>query len=177
LPHVRLLRACCCRYAKAGSSDDEDAFTGVGSGVFPRFLQDTLVNIRSTRGASRGEAEKANNQFARRRRDALRELLRAAASKGVLPWGTTHLADFAEHPKDATETTAIFIDLDEDLEGDSEFNPIDLEQLKSPQPPQPQPPQPLQSMAGGLEDGGGGDGKDARATADWENAASLLNWV
>ena len=75
-----------------------------------------------TRGAPKREAEKANNAFARQRRDATRELLCAAASKGVLPFGTTQLADFAE----GTVEAAVFTDLDEDLEGDSEFNPIDL---------------------------------------------------
>jgi hypothetical protein len=42
----------------------------------------------------------------------------------ALPWGTTRLAHFAEG-RDSSEA-AVFINLDEDLEGDSEFNPIPI---------------------------------------------------
>ena len=61
----------------------------------------------------------------------------------------TQLADFAQESQGGVQA-AVFIDLDEDLEGDSEFNSVDLTQQKPP---------------------------PKRATADWENAASLLNWV
>ena len=132
--HVRWLL---CRYAKDIDDEDEESFgIGVGSGTFPDFLRGELVNIRSTRGIRRSEAEKANNEFARRRRDALRQLLRAAARRNVLPWGTTRLGHFADGRDDSKATA--FIDLDEDLEGDSEFNPIELE----PEPPHPKPTQP-----------------------------------
>ena len=68
------------------------------------------------------EAERRDNAFARERRDALRELLCAGARKGALPWGTTCLADF---DADGTGAEAAeFIDLDEDLDRDSEFKPI-----------------------------------------------------
>ena len=40
----------------------------------------------------------------------------------MLPWGTTQLADFAQESQGGVQA-AVFIDLDEDLEGDSEFNP------------------------------------------------------
>ena len=53
---------------------------------------------------------------------ALRELLRAAAAKELLPWGTTRVAEF--HVDEATAPAAEFVDLDEDLAGDNEFNPI-----------------------------------------------------
>ena len=67
-------------------------------------------------------AERANNEFARERRDALWKLLRSAAGKGLLQWGTTQIADF--HADQAAVQPLAFIDLDEDLEGDSKFNPI-----------------------------------------------------
>jgi hypothetical protein len=121
LEAMSCLRAGDCRYVCA--IDDEESL-GVGSGVFPGFLQGELANIRSTRGTSRSGAERANNEFARRRRDTLRDLLRAAARRGLLPWGITRLAHFAEG-RDSSEA-AVFINLDEDLEGDSEFNPIPI---------------------------------------------------
>eukprot|EP00966_Prymnesium_polylepis_P071295 1656409-Prymnesium_polylepis.1 len=68
------------RYAKA-IDDDESMGLGVGSGVFPDFLRGNLINIRSTRGTARSDAERANNEFARQHRVTLRELLRAAARK------------------------------------------------------------------------------------------------
>ena len=52
----------------------------------------------------------------------MRTLLRAAAHRGVLPWGTTRVADFSADNVGAE--AADFIDLDEDLAWDSEFNPI-----------------------------------------------------
>ena len=101
---------------------------GVGSCTFPSFLQGDLVNLRTTRGASKGTASKDNNEFARRRRDALRHLLRAAARRKVLPWGTTKLAAFAaDQEKAKGESPVTFIDLDEDLEGDDKFNPVVIE--------------------------------------------------
>ena len=74
------------------------------------------------RGIALKEAERQNNAFARERRDTLRELLRAGARKGALPWGTTRMADFSADEVGAE--AADFIVLDEDLAGDSEFNPI-----------------------------------------------------
>eukprot|EP00966_Prymnesium_polylepis_P125444 2900401-Prymnesium_polylepis.1 len=47
----------------------------------------------------------------------MRTLLRAAARKGALPWGTTRLVDFSQDADKASASVA-FIDLDEDLEGD-----------------------------------------------------------
>jgi hypothetical protein len=91
-----------------------------GSRTFPDFLRDELTNLRSVRGRPRAAAEVANNAFATRRRDALRELLRAAASQGRLPWGECRLADFGA----AGSTDAVFIDLDEELEGDNMYHPI-----------------------------------------------------
>eukprot|EP00966_Prymnesium_polylepis_P333196 7388670-Prymnesium_polylepis.1 len=67
---------------------------GIGSNNFPEFLQDALVNLKSVRGSEKAAAEKANNQFATKRRDALRTLLRGAARRGVLPWGESRLSDF-----------------------------------------------------------------------------------
>ena len=52
----------------------------------------------------------------------MRKLLRSAAGKGLLQWGTTQIADF--HTDQAAVQPLAFIDLDEDLEGDSKFNPI-----------------------------------------------------
>ena len=109
-----------CRYVAA--SDDEGCLTALGSGTFAEFLRGGCVNLRSMRGFDLKQAEKANNEFARERRDALRDLLRSAAGKGLLPWGTTRIADF--HADQAAVQPLAFIDLDEDLEGDSEFNPI-----------------------------------------------------
>eukprot|EP00966_Prymnesium_polylepis_P137886 3186400-Prymnesium_polylepis.1 len=47
----------------------------------------------------------------------MRTLLRAAARKSALPWGTTRLVDFSQDADKASASVA-FIDLDEDLEGD-----------------------------------------------------------
>ena len=54
----------------------------------------------------------------------------------MLPWGTTQLGHFADG-RDDLKATAL-IDLEEDLEGDSEFIPIHRE----PEPPHPKPTQP-----------------------------------
>ena len=70
------------------------------------------------------QAERANNELARERRDALRELLHAAALRGLLPFGTTRVADFSSDSIGSPE--AGFVEVDEDLEGDTEFNPVML---------------------------------------------------
>ena len=95
---------------------------GLGSGTFPEFLRGDCVNLRSVRGVAAKEAERLNSSFISKRRVALRTLLRAAAHRGVLPWGTTRMADFSADEVGAE--AADFIVLDEDLAGDSEFNPI-----------------------------------------------------
>jgi hypothetical protein len=114
----------CFRYVAQGNQvvNQEESVMGLGSGTFVEFLRGGLTKLRSMRGAARRSAEQSNNEFVKERRVALRELLRAAAAQKLLPWGTTRVADFdADHvPAPAAE----YVDLDEDLEGDSEFNPI-----------------------------------------------------
>ena len=101
----------------AMGDDDDCIHGGVGSQTFPELLRGDLTNLCSLRGVALGEAERANNSFAMQRRDAMRTLLRAAARKGALPWGTTRLVDFSQDADKASASVA-FIDLDEDLEGD-----------------------------------------------------------
>ena len=65
------------------------------------------------RGNARKEAERHQRRVARLRRDALRELLRAGARRGVLPWGHTSMAEFAVDGMDVDGV--VYIDLDEEL--------------------------------------------------------------
>ena len=66
-----------------------------------------------------------NNAFACKRRDMLRNLLQAAARKGVLPWGMlTRLSDFDKDSNGSNEQS--FVDLDEDLEGDYSIDGVAL---------------------------------------------------
>jgi hypothetical protein len=119
---VACLTACPPLLRYVALRDDEDSLMGLGSVTFPEFLRGDCVNLRSVRGVASKEAERSNSSFITKRRDALRTLLRAAAHRGVLPWGTTRVADFSADNVGAE--AADFIDLDEDLAGDSEFNPI-----------------------------------------------------
>ena len=96
----------------------------LGTRTFPAFLvSDGMQDLRKVRSLERKPAEQQQRHVARQLRDALRELLYSAAQLGALPWGTVHIADFAASGK---VQAAQFIDLDEDVEGDSEFNPINL---------------------------------------------------
>ena len=46
------------------------------------------LNLMTLRGSARQTAERSQRRIARQLRDALRTLLRSAAQKGALPWGT-----------------------------------------------------------------------------------------
>jgi hypothetical protein len=96
---------------------------GIGSRTFPAFLRGDLINLRSTRGAAHKEAERTNNAFWKKRRDSLRTLLRAAARKKMLPWGESRLTHFNVEGTRSADA-AVFINLDEQLEGDSKFSAI-----------------------------------------------------
>lgn len=93
----------------------------LGTRSFATFLPgDDLRDLRSVAHAKRAEAERKHRRFAQRRRDALRLLLLSAARYGALPHGRTRLADFDSSGK---VTQTVFINLDEDLPGDNEFDP------------------------------------------------------
>ena len=100
----------------------------LGTCTFPALLVgEGMQDLSKVRPASRAPAERQQRRIARRRRDALRELLRRAARLGALPWGKVHIADFSESGEVLTTADA-FVNLDEDLPGDSEFNSINLDQ-------------------------------------------------
>jgi hypothetical protein len=87
--------------------------------TFPAFLQAELPNLRLLRGTPLTEAERRQRRFATQRRDALRELLRGAAQKGLLPWGDSQLEDFTS---DGTVSHPIDLEsLDESIEGNEGF--------------------------------------------------------
>ena len=93
----------------------------LGTRSFATFLLgDDLRDLRSVAHAKRAEAERKHRRFAQRRRDSLRLLLLSAARYGALPHGRTRLADFDSSGK---VTQTVFINLDEDLPGDNEFDP------------------------------------------------------
>jgi len=66
----------------------------LGSGTFPEYLRGDLTNLKDLRGTPLKEAESKQRRFARKRRDALRELLFGAAQRGALPWGDAQLDAF-----------------------------------------------------------------------------------
>ena len=97
----------------------------LGTYTFPAFLVgDGMLDLRKVRSAARPQAERQQRRVARQRRDVLRELLRSAARMGALQWGTVYIADFAES---GVVQAPVFVNLDEDLPGDSEFNRICLD--------------------------------------------------
>ena len=96
----------------------------LGTRTFPAFLVgDGMQDLRKVRSLDRKPAEQRQRRVARRLRDALRELLHSAARLGALPWGMVHIADFAASGK---VQPAQFVDLDEEVDGDSKLNPINL---------------------------------------------------
>ena len=96
----------------------------LGTRTFPAFLLgEGMQDLQRVRRVYRPQAECRQRQIARKMRDDLRSLLRRAAQLRALPWGTVHIADFARSGEvQPTE----FVTLDEDLPGDTAFNPVDL---------------------------------------------------
>ena len=96
----------------------------VGKCTFPAFLVgEGMQNLRTVPGVKRAAAERDQRRIARRRRDALRELLRRAAALNALPWGEVRVGDFMRDPTIAAQEAAAFVNLDEDMEGDETFDP------------------------------------------------------
>ena len=96
----------------------------LGSCTFPTFLVGEMQDLRKVRPIARTQAEREQRRVGRQLRDALRKLLRSAAQRGMLPWGAIHIADFAASGEVQAPS---YVALDEDLAGDSEFNPVNLD--------------------------------------------------
>ena len=88
-----------------------------------------MQDLRKVRALDRKPAGQQQRRVARRLRDALRELLHSAAWLGALPWGMVHIASFAASGK---VQPAQFVDLDEEVDGDSKLNPINLSAALAP---------------------------------------------
>ena len=94
----------------------------LGSCTFPAYLGAGLRDFKGLEGGVRADAEQHQRRLATQRSDELRELLRELARSGSLPWGKhARLADFVE---EGVVEEPTFIERDEDLFGDDEFNPI-----------------------------------------------------
>jgi hypothetical protein len=121
-----------CRVLAYAALDVEPMEAEGGSAVrghstfeaFLRNLPSGVTNLRSVRGPSKRAADIANNRFITARRDALRELLRGAVRKRLTLSGEARVEAFTQDG--ASAKGQVFIDLDEDLAGDSTFNPIML---------------------------------------------------
>jgi len=124
----------------------------LGTRSFATFLPgDDLRDLRSVAHAKRAEAERKHRRFAQRRRDALRLLLLSAARYGALPHGRTRLADFDSSGK---VTQTVFINLDEDLPGDNEFDPDAAATASAASPAAPPDASDASVPKGGNEDEG-----------------------
>lgn len=104
--------------------------TQMGKCTFPEFLRGDLLNLRGLRGTQLTDAESRHRRFARRRRDALRELLRDAARRGALPWGEAQLDAFVPGAQQQERTVVDLNTLDEELDGDRRVM-IDLRSPRS----------------------------------------------
>ena len=102
----------------------------MGKCTFPDFLRGDLLNLRGLRGTQLTDAESRHRRFARRRRDALRELLRDAARWGALPWGEAQLDAFVPGAQQQERTVVDLNTLDEELDGDRRVM-IDLRSPRS----------------------------------------------
>ena len=88
------------------------------------YLGAGLCDLKGLKGGVRSDAEQHQRRLATQQRDETRELLRELARSHSLPWGKrARLADFVE---EGIVEEPTFIDLDEDLFCDDEFNPIVL---------------------------------------------------
>ena len=104
--------------------------TQMGKCTFPEFLRGDLLNLRGLRGTQLTDAESRHRRFARRRRDALRELLRDAARRGARPWGEAQLDAFVPGAQQQERTVVDLNTLDEELDGDRRVM-IDLRSPRS----------------------------------------------
>ena len=96
----------------------------LGGCTFPAYLGAGLRDLKGLKGEVCADAEHHQRRLATHRCDELRELLRELARSGSLPWGEhARLANFVE---EGVVEEPTFIELDEDLFGEDEFNPIVL---------------------------------------------------
>ncbi len=96
----------------------------LGACIFFAYLSAGLCELKGLKGGVRADAEQHQRRLVTQRHDELQALLRDAARSDSLPWcKNARLANFVE--ENFVPLRPHLIDLDEDLPGDDEFNPID----------------------------------------------------
>lgn len=95
---------------------------------FEQYLTaaDGVTSLAGLRSTAARTAASANTAFMHEERVRLRRLLRAAARRGALPWGSA-LHDAFRRSSAASSKAVTITDLDEAVTGDDAFNPIVVE--------------------------------------------------